>query len=307
MEFEKRFLYIERELIRENKFSIAKSELGKIIHDAKIWNLSIVLDRARVLLRLCNSKEHGFSKKIDENYNLSDDEISAPLMLSQKDIDETEKFIKEQLSIAKDLVHQKKALEAKEILEKVISEGKKIEEIVNSSKKEHTFSIIISQAEDLLDYCGKFLQNKEDLMNIEELIEDKDFLKAYVNLKDLVEEIKTYIGEKKILHEEILNKALNLFKEDSLQNVERDTILKKKLIEETIPKAKNLIFQKKISEGIKLLESVIQESKSFSESYSNIIFSQASEILNYCAKNVIEKKEIIYKILEVKVNGTKMV
>ncbi len=279
-EYEKRFLYIERNLFRGNKFSIAKSELGNIIHEAKIKNLSKVLDRARELLRLCNSKEREFSKKIDENNHLSDDEVSALLNLSRKDIDEKEKLIKQQLSKAKNLFYQKKALEAKEILEKVISEGKKIKEIVNSYKKKHLFSIIINQAEDLLDYCENFLQNKENLTKIEELIEDKKFLKANVNLKDLIDEIKTYIGDREILHEEILNKALNLFKENRLQDIERDIILKKKLIQEDISKAKNLIYQKKISEGIKLLENVIQESKFFSGSFSSIIFSQASEVLD---------------------------
>jgi len=67
-EFEKRFLYIERDLIQKKKFSIAKSELGKIIHDAKIKNHSEVLDKARRILRFCNIKERELENGIEEEF-----------------------------------------------------------------------------------------------------------------------------------------------------------------------------------------------------------------------------------------------
>lgn len=90
-----------------------------------------------------------------------------------------------------------------------------------------------------------------------------------------------------------MNNALDLSKENSLQDIEKETISKKKLIEETISKAKSLISQKKFSDGSKILENVIQESKSFSESYSSLIFNQASEILDYCQDFKNNKKKLI--------------
>ena len=73
-EFEKRFLSIERDLVRNHNFSSVKNELGKIIHDAKIKNLSEVVDRARELMRLCNNKEREFSKKVNSKNSEEQDE-----------------------------------------------------------------------------------------------------------------------------------------------------------------------------------------------------------------------------------------
>lgn len=106
-EYKKRFLYIERDLIQGNKFSIAKSELGHIIHEVKIKNLSEVLDRARELLRLCNSKEREFSKMIDKN-DLDDLKIPkeaqklfnlANEYIDNKEFEEALKYLNQALEI----------------------------------------------------------------------------------------------------------------------------------------------------------------------------------------------------------------
>ncbi|MFX0001203.1 MAG: hypothetical protein ACFE88_13910 [Candidatus Hermodarchaeota archaeon] len=189
-EFEKRFHYIERDLIRENKFSIAKSELGKIIHDAKINNLSETLDQARGLLRFCNIKEREFAQKRKEE---------EAALYYQKEF-----VFREEVSKARNLILQKKVLEGKKLLENVIQESKSLPESVSSS--------IFNQASEILDYCHDFMENEKELSNIEDLIKGKKYSTAISRLKDLIDAIETYIGDKMLINNEILNEASILFK-----------------------------------------------------------------------------------------------
>lgn len=235
-EFEKRFLYIERDLIRENKFSIAKSELGKIIHDAKINNLSEVLDRARELLRFCNIKEREFFKKVDKNYSLNDDEELVLLKRLK---------IKEKLSKGKNLIFQKKILEGKKLLENVIQESSSL-----------SSSFIYSQASEILDYCEIFVQNKKVFINIEDLIEEKKYSTAETRLKDLIEKIESYIGDKEILNKEILNKALILL--DNIPN----------LLEKNVNKLNIRNFIQNLSNVNEFPKFMLERSKLFGEMYS---------------------------------------
>ncbi|MFX1435962.1 MAG: Rab family GTPase [Promethearchaeota archaeon] len=203
-EFERRFRYIERELISENKFSIAKIELGKIIHDAKINNLSEILNQARILLRFCNIKERELETGIEvefknfksyENAQKRDEEEET--LNYQKQL-----LLREQLTKARDLIFQKEILEGKRLLISIINEVNSLSESVSSS--------IFSQASEMLDYCDDLMKNEKYLLNIKDLIKEEKYSIALTCLKDLIDEIETYIGDKKLINNEILNEASKL-------------------------------------------------------------------------------------------------
>ncbi|MFX0001206.1 MAG: hypothetical protein ACFE88_13925 [Candidatus Hermodarchaeota archaeon] len=207
-EFEKRFLYIKRDLIQENKFSIARSELGKIIHNAKSKSLSEILDQARILLRFCNIKERELENGIEEGIDFETYAIAQKRNEEKALYPQTELMIREELTKARSLIFQKKILEGKRLLINVIEELNSLPESVSSS--------IFGQASEILDYCKDFKHNKKKLSQIEYLIKKKKFVKVFICLKELIVEIRSYIGEKYILNKEILNKALDLFQEDNL-------------------------------------------------------------------------------------------
>lgn len=204
--FEKSFDYIERELILENKFSIAKRELGKIIHDAKINNLSEILDQSRILLRYCNIKERELECGIEVEFkNFKSYENAQKRNQEEKTLKyQNQLYLREELSKARDLIFKKKILKGKKLLRSIINDAKTLSESVSSS--------IFSQASEMLDYCNDFIKNEKELLNIEDLIKEEKYLIALTSLKALTDEVETYIGDKKLINSEILNEASKLFK-----------------------------------------------------------------------------------------------
>ncbi|MBA7521459.1 hypothetical protein ES705_13566 [subsurface metagenome] len=146
-------------------------------------------------MRFCNRKECEFSKR---------------------DITAKEKLIKEELSKVRNLIFQKKILEGKNLLVNVIQESKSLSESFSS--------FIFSQASEILDYCEDFIHNKKKLMNIEDIIKEKKYSIAEARLKDLIDEIENYVGDKEILNREVLNKALILL--DKLPNLLEEDVNK---------------------------------------------------------------------------------
>ena len=180
-QFENLFFQIENDLIRENKFLLAKKELGEFIGYAKENILDEVIDRARELMRVCNEKEREKDQRTQNSQKISDSKLTSYSKGTNKSDLE---YFKKKLLKAKEYSQISAIILYVNQLLGYVSDFGLDDELIKSNEYEEILKYILES----------FLQegiSKESFIKFSDLVEHLDIKEELTDqTKDLIKEVR---------------------------------------------------------------------------------------------------------------------